>query len=303
MKKLVSLSIFVFVSAFAFAQTYVFTPTEDCSVGFHDYYNSANTNYGNAIYYGAFSQPGASGGENAGMGLMKFDLSQFPAGTVITSATLDLYGSGPFGGGDAAEVGNIGKNTSYLERITSAWDENVVTYNTQPSATYQHRAKLKRSTTFNQDYLGIDVTKMIQDMLDDPANSFGIRIRLRSEEPTRGMSFVSTDGGDANKIPVLTIVIQGQKLADVLPAPQVQQSISVYPNPAVDQMTIDLSQIQEPVSSIRILDISGSVFLEKKIENDSQQLKVDVSNLHSGIYLLEMITPSGRKFSKFEVQK
>jgi hypothetical protein len=44
------------------AQTYVLTPTKDASIGFHDSYNSANTNYGNAIHYSGFSQPGASGG-------------------------------------------------------------------------------------------------------------------------------------------------------------------------------------------------------------------------------------------------
>lgn len=73
-------------------QTFVLTPSKDASIGFHDNYNSANTNYGNAIHYSGFSQPGASGGENAGMGIMAFDLSMLPPGTVIADARLDLFG-------------------------------------------------------------------------------------------------------------------------------------------------------------------------------------------------------------------
>ncbi|MFI5134370.1 MAG: DNRLRE domain-containing protein, partial [Chitinophagales bacterium] len=193
-------------------QTYVLTPNHDASIGFHDFTNSANTNYGNAIYYGGFSQPGVFGGENAGMGIMSFDLSIVSMGTVISHASLDLFGCGPFGIGDAASVGDIGHDGSYLERITSSWDEYTVTYNTQPSATSKHRVHLLASTSVDEDYLGIDVTQMVQDMINDPNHSFGIRIRLRAQNPTRALAFWSRDGAPSpDKLPTLTITISAMK--------------------------------------------------------------------------------------------
>src|ERR1043165_4311799 len=186
--------------------TITLTPWQDGNNGFHTNYNSANTNYGHADYYGAFSQPGASGGENAAQSIMQFDLSSIPSGTTISSATLDLYGRGPLGAnGDATSVGNIGDNACYLERITSAWQQYVVTWNTRPSLTHVDAVTLPQSQSTIQDYLGIDVRQLVQDMVDDPDNSYGFSIRLITEDPTRGLFFCSTDYSDQSKWPVLTV--------------------------------------------------------------------------------------------------
>jgi hypothetical protein len=266
-------------------QTITMNPKEDCSIGFHDNYNSANNNYGFAIYYGAFSQPGTSGGENAGMGLMKFDLSQIPAGTVISSATLDLYGSGPFGTGDVAEIGHTGNNASYLERVTSNWSENIVTYNTQPTATYKHRVKLKESISADQDYLGVNVTKLVQDMVNDPSNSYGFRIRLRSEEPYRAMSFVSTDGAETSKFPVLTITYGAEKLTS---AESKLHSITVYPNPTADFFNINLNGYAlKGDLTIQIVNMQG--MLMRSMSNLSNELiQIQRDGLPAGIYMLRL---------------
>src|ERR1041385_8929062 len=113
--------------------TVTLTPSADASIGFQDFTNSANTNYGSADHYSAFSQAGAFEGENAGHGIMKFDLSQIPIDATIISADLNLYGRGPYGVGDAVSVGDTGDNACYLERIISDWSEFTVTWNTQPS--------------------------------------------------------------------------------------------------------------------------------------------------------------------------
>lgn len=119
MKYIFSTSIFLIltsVCSISFAQTTVIiSPSQDAAIGFHDGFNSANTNYGTADYFSAFYQPGAVYGENGGRALMNFDLSIIPGGVTIVSAKLNLYGRGPYGVGDAVSHGNFGQNDSYLQ--------------------------------------------------------------------------------------------------------------------------------------------------------------------------------------------
>jgi hypothetical protein len=81
------------------------------------------------------------------------------------------------------------------------------------------------------------------------------------------------------------------------------ESTSLFPNPAVNQINIDLSGIREPVSSLRITDAAGKILMERKIGLENQQLKIDVSNFTAGIYFVEAITSAGWRIGKFEVQK
>ncbi len=36
--------------------------------------------------------------------------------------------------------------------------------------------------------------------------------------------------------------------------------ISIFPNPAVNHITVDLSQVYEPIHSIRIIDLTGKIY-------------------------------------------
>ncbi|MBK7269179.1 MAG: hypothetical protein IPI07_06610 [Flavobacteriales bacterium] len=94
----------------AHAQTsVVLSPTEDASLGYHDNFNSASTNYNSTIHYSAYAQPGAQGGINKGRGAMDFDLTGIPAGSTVLGAFLSLSAIGPFGVGDVAAIGRRSK--------------------------------------------------------------------------------------------------------------------------------------------------------------------------------------------------
>jgi hypothetical protein len=270
-------------------QTYSFIPIKDASIGFHDNYNSANNNYGSAIYYGAFSQPGFSGGENAGMGLMMFDLSQFPAGTIISDARLNLYGCGPFGGGDVASIGDVGKNASRVERITTPWEEFTVTYNTQPLVTYQNFVKLKASNSVDQDYLDIDVTALTQDMIDEPLNSYGFRIRLRNEEPNRGLAFWSTDGPFPDEYPTLTITL-GENLigSNSKDDHSTIARTLVYPNPFSITATIQLQQSYSGDGQVLIFDSFGRLVSQFTTPLFST-INIERGNLVNGFYQFAIV--------------
>ena len=66
-----------------------------------------------------------------------------------------------------------------------------------------------------------------------------------------------------------------------------RNSISVYPNPTSDFLTIDLGEINSLNSTIRLYDLSGKIALEKP--SQSNQL-IDVSGLAKGMYVITFAT-------------
>ncbi len=195
-------------------QAVVFTPSKDAYLYMtlkpgYEYY--ANTNYGtiNRFYAGEWS---ASNYKVNQRSLMDFDLTRIPAGSIILEAKLSLYSMQPQVSDDYRHVSYaIMKNTSYksnasyLERITSSWTETGVTYNTQPATATDNRIILPESGAYDQDYLNIDVTALVQDMVNNPAQSFGFMFQLTNESKYSRMAFCSSNYGDPARWPKLTI--------------------------------------------------------------------------------------------------
>lgn len=143
--------------------------------------------------------------------VIDFDLSSIPDGTIIKSAYLSLYN-------DPTSYNNSGKhseasvypstggdNGAYLSRITSTWEENTVTWNNQPTITTTNQVSLLPSTDPHQDYLNIDITPLIQDIIDNRSSSFGMMISLKNEDYYRGLIFASSDNADPTKYPKLVV--------------------------------------------------------------------------------------------------
>jgi len=70
-----------------------------------------------------------------------------------------------------------------------------------------------------------------------------------------------------------------------------QSSVSIYPNPTANQFRINSSM---EVESVRILDMNGSTV---KIFTTNEQV-YDISNLPVGVYMLEVIHPSTKHYTK-----
>jgi len=173
-KYLIFLSLFYFVQQSLSQNTIVLTATRDLSIAYHDNYPTENTNYEGAFQTAGFVIPGYQGGINSNRGLIDFDLSDIPSGSTITSAKLNLYALGP-GVITTTDLsnGHVGQNSSYLRRITSNWNANTATWNNAPSYTTSNQVTLAQSTSASQDYLDIDVAALVQDMIDNPTQSFG----------------------------------------------------------------------------------------------------------------------------------
>jgi alpha-tubulin suppressor-like RCC1 family protein len=175
----------------------------------YEYY--ANTNYGssNRFYSGEWS---ASNYRVNQRSVMDFDISSIPADAVIVEARLTLYAMLPQINDDyrhasfaVRQNSSFKSNASYLERITSPWTETGVTYNTQPATSTKNRLLLPESQAFDENYVDFDVTAMVQDMLNNPGESFGFMMRLQNESKYSRMAFCSREFADSSRRPKLVV--------------------------------------------------------------------------------------------------
>lgn len=79
------------------------------------------------------------------------------------------------------------------------------------------------------------------------------------------------------------------------PAPMVPQPISLYPQPAIDQLTIANA---DRVAQVRVVDLTG-----KAVQATLTGTILDVSRLSGGVYLLEAETALGRVTRRFVVAR
>jgi hypothetical protein len=78
-------------------------------------------------------------------------------------------------------------------------------------------------------------------------------------------------------------------------------SLLVYPNPVSDILTIDFAETNINSGSIEIKDLSGRTVYTQIIDgkgNNTSLLQVDVSNLTSGIYFLNVRGENGKTLVK-----
>lgn len=77
-------------------------------------------------------------------------------------------------------------------------------------------------------------------------------------------------------------------------------SFSVFPNPVGQTLNI---QFDEPLNKVdvKVIDVLGKVLLNQEAGHQ-QTLQLDVSGLHDGIYVIEVITPKGRAMRQIVVK-
>jgi hypothetical protein len=138
--------------------------------------------------------------------LLSFDLSAIPSGSVIESATLYFY-SDPTVTGSSDANGNSqlsGSNAIYLEKVTSAWDEYTVTWNTQPATTTTDRVWVGPSVSTTEN-LEVDISTLVQGWVNDPQSNNGLKMILENEVYYRSRNYASTDHSNTSIHPKLVI--------------------------------------------------------------------------------------------------
>jgi len=170
-------------------------------------HGATNTsNYGSDIEFPSMEWT-FSGSPGHLQSLIQFDLSNVPASSTIVSAQLTLYNCTDCIDDTLGEIGGTldTTNTALIQRITSAWQENTVTWNTKPSTTAQNQVIVPSDTLSPIQTTTIDVTALVQDMITNPSSSFGFLFSQKITSPYRSMVFASSDHSNAALHPKLVV--------------------------------------------------------------------------------------------------
>lgn len=86
------------------------------------------------------------------------------------------------------------------------WDENTVTWNTQPTTTNVNEATIPASTSrWNYD-VSVNVTSLVETMLENRGGkNDGFMLRFTDESVYKSMEFYTSEASDATKRPKLVV--------------------------------------------------------------------------------------------------
>ncbi|MCH2232935.1 MAG: DNRLRE domain-containing protein [Crocinitomicaceae bacterium] len=205
-------------------------------------------------------------------GLLSFDLSGIPVDATILDAKLSLYYPT-----DAANV-HSGANDLLIQRISENWSETGVTWLNQPIVSTMNEVNLPASTLENEDYPNIEVTSLVQDMIDNPGSD-GFLLRMAEEVPSNELIYASTEHPDSFLHPTLLITYAP---ADLSIESNVDVDIQMFPNPAINTVQIITNELN---TEFLIINMQGQV-VESGITSESETM-VNISELPEGMYLIK----------------
>ena len=190
---------------------------------------SEQMNYGNNGEVQAntwtWNSQGCGGGTTRS--LFKFsELSTIPPNAEIIGAELKLFGLSTSSNsqGNSSHPGapnGFFSNQSLIQRVTSDWSEQTVTWSTQPTATTTGQITVPQSTTqwnWNFTNSSNELVVMVQDMVTNPETNFGFMLKLETEAIYRCLLFASSDHNNPALWPQLTVTYRGTPIIiDTIP--------------------------------------------------------------------------------------
>jgi len=194
------------VFGFNILKSYVSQPDaftgKDAYIEFYPYENYANRNFGSKIEF--IANTWTAGGTSLIIrSLIEFDLSSLEPNTNIKKAFLYLYSinSPDHGNGHSTLSGS---NDFLIKKITSPWNEDSVTWNTQPFVSDTNQVFVIGSDSTYQNYK-IEITELARDMVKYPESNYGLMLMLQEEAIYRRILFASSDYPDKTKHPQIII--------------------------------------------------------------------------------------------------
>jgi len=115
-----------------------------------------------------------------------------------------------------------------------------------------------------------------------------------SEEGSYTVKVTSADSCDKTSLPVQVNITCKQSEENLY-------SWTIYPNPANDQLLIQLP-LTNYEGEIDITDILGRKVIIKKFNQQTEKLKIDVRSIPEGVYLVQMRTDSSMQVSQIEIK-
>lgn len=219
--------------------------------------------------------------------LFRFNLNEIPQNSHIISAKLTLYANP-----NPVSAPHSGANKSYIRKVTSPWDENTVTWETQPDFSTVNQVVLPQSVSPSQDYPDLDVTALVREMAANPSENFGFIIMNRIENTYRSINFASSECIDVNKRPKLDVTYSAVGIEPVSSTIPDKFSLSQnFPNPFNPVTNISF---EIPFSSFVKLNIYNelgnevSVLVNEKLRAGKFEVQWDGSNFSSGTYFIKL---------------
>lgn len=174
-----------------------------------------------------------------------------------------------------------GSNSSYIQKIIESWDEFTVTWATQPNTTSQNQVSIPATNSGNQDFIDIDVTNIIKDIVADTSNGHGMMLKLESELYYRGLVFASSDHPNSDLHPELKIVYNENLGLNE----NKSKMINVFPNPTSDKVFISGIQME---SKLNIYNSSGMLISTQVIKDNDEA--ISTINFDYGLYIFQIIS-------------
>jgi hypothetical protein len=143
--------------------------------------------------------------------LISFDMNALPKSATIRKVTLTLFYDLPLAWDSTIFYPSAGSLLEWcggvLQKITEPWEEDKVTWDTQPATATAHQVYIS-PFILNCNFISVDVTRLY---VPDPNTDevfipgYGMFFRLWPREWVPGFRFVSSDYPTANMRPKLTI--------------------------------------------------------------------------------------------------
>jgi hypothetical protein len=140
-----------------------------------------------------------------GRSFIRFLLPELPPGTTNLKAYLNLYHDPNSGHTGHAYISPADENAAIIQRVTEPWNSQNMNWLNQPGVTSASSVILPKTNSSNQNFIGIDVTSMVEDCYDLEMTSVGMRISLLTEELYRSMIFASGNNPDPGRHPKLIL--------------------------------------------------------------------------------------------------
>ncbi|MDD2577295.1 MAG: T9SS type A sorting domain-containing protein, partial [Bacteroidales bacterium] len=83
-------------------------------------------------------------------------------------------------------------------------------------------------------------------------------------------------------------------------------SMTIYPNPAKDNATLDINLSQNSVATIKVVDLMGRNVIDlgtKSMKAGQNTIELNTSNLNTGMYFVNIATENGVVTKKITINR
>lgn len=245
----------------------------------HSYYPQANISRDSLLQVVSWSISGWMANLRT---YIDFKIPHFGNDYIVASAKLSLYGEQSKVTPTKGHYHEDGSNAFYIKHVTSKWEEKTINWNNQPSFTDVNQVLVPMDTSSTQDYLDIDVTRLIRDIMSDTLTGYGLMLTLQEEMPFRTVLLASSDHKNPAKRPKLVIKMAKVTSNDKVMAPV---KCSIFPNPASQMITINIDYETSSHYDVVLYDLQGRPMIGKR-EINGRSVDINVAALSEGYYLL-----------------